>query len=122
MENTNEQEPEQTQESKNFINFNQQYFNGGTALPNSTAILVLGIISLVFCWCYGIFGIIFGIIAVVLSKKSYEAYNSNPSIYTQASLSNLKAGKICGIIGLILGSMILLAVVLVIVYTISKKI
>ena len=25
-------------------------------LPNATAVLVLGILSLVFCWCYGLSG------------------------------------------------------------------
>ena len=25
-------------------------------LPNATAVLVLGILSLVFCWCYGFVG------------------------------------------------------------------
>lgn len=38
-------------------------------LPNSTAVLVLGILSLVFCWCYGIVGLILGIIAVALSER-----------------------------------------------------
>lgn len=36
-------------------------------LPNSTLVLVLGILSLIFCWCYGFVGLILGIIAVVLS-------------------------------------------------------
>lgn len=36
-------------------------------LPNATVVLVLGILSLIFCWCYGFFGLILGIIAVVLA-------------------------------------------------------
>ena len=35
-------------------------------LPNATAALVLGALSLVFCWCYGIIGLVLGILAVVL--------------------------------------------------------
>ena len=30
-------------------------------LPNATAVLVLGVLSLVFCWCYGIIGLVLGI-------------------------------------------------------------
>lgn len=69
-------------------------------LTNSTAVLVLGIISIVSCWCYGVVGIICGIIAIVLSKKDLEVYYANPNSYTLSSFNNLKAGKICGIIGL----------------------
>ena len=29
-------------------------------LPNATAVLVLGILSLVFCWCYGFVGLLPG--------------------------------------------------------------
>ena len=37
-------------------------------LPNATAALVLGALSLVFCWCYGIIGLVLGILllAVIL--------------------------------------------------------
>ena len=34
-------------------------------LPNSTAVLVLGILSIAICWCYGLFGVTMGIIALV---------------------------------------------------------
>lgn len=37
-------------------------------LPNATAALVLGALSLVFCWCYGIIGLVLGILAVVLPR------------------------------------------------------
>ena len=32
-------------------------------LPNATLILVFGIISIVTCCCYGIIGLIFGVVA-----------------------------------------------------------
>ena len=38
-------------------------------LPNATAVLVLGILSIVTCCCYGIPGIVAGIIGLVLYKK-----------------------------------------------------
>lgn len=73
-------------------------------LPNSTAVLVLGILSIVFCWCLGIVGITLGIIALVLAGKASKLYQENPGKFTPGSMSNLKAGKICGIIGLCLSA------------------
>lgn len=82
------------------------------SLPNSTAVLVLGILSIVFCWCYGIPGLAMGIIALVLSGKSAKLYTENPSAYTESSYKNLKAGKICAIIGTSLSGLMLVWVVI----------
>jgi hypothetical protein len=89
---------------------------GQAILPNSTAVLVLGILSIVFCFCYGIVGLILGIIAVVLGSKGMTLYNANPGAYTLASYNNLKAGRTCGIIGLILS---ILTVIGLIIYVIA---
>ena len=75
-------------------------------LPNSTAVLVLGILSIAVCWCYGLFGIAMGIIALVLSGKAKAIYNENPEQYTQSSFKNMSAGRICAIIGTILSSIL----------------
>lgn len=88
---------------------------GQNVLPNSTAVLVLGILSIVFCICYGFIGLVLGIIAVILGSKGMSLYNANPGAYTPASFNNLKAGRICGIIGLILS---ILMVIFIIVYAI----
>ncbi len=64
-------------------------------LPNATAVLVLGICSIVVCG-------ICGIIALVLGNSAIKMYDANPSAYTPGSLSNVKAGKVCSIIGLCL--------------------
>ena len=72
------------------------------ALPNANTVLVLGIISIVGCCCYGVPSIICGIIALVLAKSASDTYAADPQRYTQGSYGNLKAGKICAIIGLIL--------------------
>lgn len=69
-------------------------------LPNSTAVLVLGILSLVFCWCYGFVGLVLGIIAVALASAPRKAYLDNPDEYTEVSYKNLCAGRVCGIIGI----------------------
>ena len=42
-------------------------------LPNATAVLVLGILSLVFCWCYGFVGLILGILAVAIASAPRKA-------------------------------------------------
>jgi len=78
-------------------------------LPNATLILVFGIVSIATCFCYGIPGLIFGIIALVLSKKAIELYNENPDLYT--GYENIKAGKICAIIGIVLSSLYLLIII-----------
>ncbi len=85
----------------------------GVALPNSTAVLVLGILSIVFCWCGGIIGLALGIIALVLSGKAKVLYNENPSAYTLTSFNNLKGGRICAIIGTILSGLYLIYVIIV---------
>jgi hypothetical protein len=81
-------------------------------LPNGTAVLVLGIISLVGCLCYGIVGIVCGIIALVLAGKDLKLYNAEPTLYTPGSFSNLKSGRICAIIGLSLSSLYLVFLII----------
>jgi len=85
------------------------------SLPNATAVLVLGIISIVTCICYGVPGIACGIIALVLANKDTGRYLAEHGRYTEASYKNLRAGKICGIIGLLLSVLFLLMIVLFIV-------
>ena len=79
-------------------------------LPNSTLVLVLGILSIVTCFCYGIIGLILGVIALIFAKKDTALYNSNPELYT--GFENLKTGKICAIIGTILSSLYLTLIVI----------
>lgn len=74
-------------------------------LPNSTLILVFGIISIVTCCCYGVIGLIFGIIAIVLANKATKLYAANPELYT--GYSNVNTGKILAIIGVILNGIYL---------------
>ncbi|MGB8706130.1 MAG: CCC motif membrane protein [Gillisia sp.] len=76
-------------------------------LPNSTLILVLGILSLIGCCCYGIIGMILGIVAVILANQATKTYYANPEIYI--GYQNVKAGKIMGIIGIVLGTVALIA-------------
>lgn len=75
-------------------------------LPNSTLVLVFGILSIVGCCCWGIVGLVFGIIAMVMAQKATELYNANPEIYT--GYSNVKTGKILAIIGIVLSTLMVL--------------
>ena len=79
-------------------------------LPNSTLVLVLGIISIIGCCCYG-GGLILGIIALVLANKDQRLYYSTPGMYTQASYDNLKAGKICAIISITISALYIILLV-----------
>ncbi|MBT8273229.1 MAG: DUF4190 domain-containing protein [Bacteroidia bacterium] len=82
-------------------------------LPNSTLVLIMGILSLIGCCCYGLPGLIFGIIAVVVGNKATSTYKLAPENYT--GYENVKAGKIMGIIGIVLS----LIAVLVVLWAIS---
>ena len=94
---------------------NQQFNNqfGQIAVPNSAAVLVLGIISIALCWCYGVVSLTCGIIALVLGSKAMSLYKSNPSNYTISSFNNLKAGRVCAIIGLCLSALMLVYIIIV---------
>lgn len=70
-------------------------------LPNSTLILVFGIISIVLCCCYGL-GIILGIIAIVLASKAIKTYNENPEQYS--GYKNVTTGRILAIVGVSLSA------------------
>lgn len=69
-------------------------------LPNATLILVFGIISIVTCCCYGVLGLIFGIIALVMAKKATAVYMEAPEQYS--GFKNVKTGKILAYIGIAL--------------------
>ena len=94
-------------------NMNSNPFQFRPAAPSSTAALVLGIVSLVTFFCYGIVGIVLGIIAIAQANKSIQASNENPGMYSESSIGNAKAGKIMGIIGIILGALVLLYVIFI---------
>ena len=82
------------------------------ALPNATASLVLGILSIVMFWCcYGVIGLILGIIGLILGNKAVSLYKQSPGMYSEASFKNANAGKICSIIGLALCALIVILII-----------
>lgn len=62
----------------------------------ATGSMICGICSIVFCNCYGLPGIILGIIAIIQGNKAISLNGGIPD-------GTAKGGKICGIIGLVLG-------------------
>ncbi len=96
-----------------FDNFNAQ---GPIQVPNSTAVLVLGILSIVLCVCYGIVGLVLGIIALVLSSKAKALYYENSSAYSLSSFNNMKAGRVCAIIGTCLSAAYFLFVIFYLIF------
>ena len=78
-------------------------------LPNATTSLVLGILSIVTCICYGVIGLPLGIIAFILGNKAMKEFKNNPENYE--SSGNASAGKIMGIIGILLNTIYILTIV-----------
>lgn len=82
-------------------------------LPNSTAILVLGILSIIFA---GLIGIILAIIALSMSRNARHAYEDYPGDYTEASYSRVNAGRICAIVGLCLVAVLVTVILAIFVF------
>jgi M penetrans paralogue family 26 len=85
-------------------------------LPDATAVLVLGILSIPACSCYGIGGAVLSIIALVFYSKSIKLYNLQPNKYTTSSYNNLKAGRICAILGLIFSCLVIFIVIIEVIF------
>ncbi|UOK41930.1 MULTISPECIES: CCC motif membrane protein [Flavobacterium] len=90
-------------EETNFNNFEAQQ-----KLPNATPVLILGILSIITCCCYGIVSILLGGVGMYLANKDIKTYNENPSGYS--NFNNIKTGKILCIIGIVLGVLYLIMV------------
>lgn len=88
-----------------------------TNLPNSNTILVLGILSLVFCWWHilSIVGIVLSIVTLSLARKELFLFYTQPNNFTLSSLNNVKAGRVCAIIGLIISILVFVVALLTII-------
>lgn len=95
---------------------------GVPPIPGAIISLVFGIISLVFCWYFMIpiagiilciMCLIFGIIAMNKGKNAINLYNQTPDQYKKGSLGLAKAGKILGLIGLILNAIFIIISIIV---------
>jgi hypothetical protein len=86
-------------------------------LPNANLILILGILSILLSWWHfvSVAGILLSFLALILANREFSLYNANPSRYTVSSLNNVKAGRTCAIIGLII-SIIVFAFVMLLIF------
>ena len=83
------------------------------------ASLVLGIISIPSCVCYGIPSIVCGILAVVFARKADEAVANGLAAPNSKGLA--MAGRICGWVGLSFGLVYILFLIVVIVMTVIQR-
>lgn len=83
-------------------------------LPNATAVLVLGILSIIFA---GLIGIILAIIALNMSGNARSLYHNNPDAYTDTSYSKVNAGRICAIVGLCLVAVLVSVILAIVIFT-----
>ena len=77
-------------------------------LPNATAVLVLGIASIALCCCYGLPGILTGIIALTLYRKDEKKFLNEDK--NSADIRNLRTGRMLTIIGMSMSSIYFLYV------------
>lgn len=83
----------------NYDNYSNRNSESGKMAPEPVVILILGILSLLFCESV-ILGLVFGIITLVMAKNYREA---------TGELNGLaKAGKIFAIVGVVLSAICLL--------------
>ena len=84
-------------------------------LPNASTVLLLGILSIIFSfWYFSLAGIIMGVIALYIAGKDLRLYAIDPSRYTLSSFNNIKAGRVCAIIGLVVASIFILLIGMII--------
>lgn len=74
-------------------------------LPNATAVLILGILSVPACCGWGIIGLILAIVALVLAHSDQKLYYANPDQYD--NYSTVTVGRVFAVIGLILSAIFL---------------
>ncbi len=92
---------------KDILTYEQQ-----RPLPNATAVLVLGILSIVFCF-------ICGIVAFAMASGDRRNYQQAPHLYTAGSYELLKAGRICSIIGLCIWACFILLYAVIIIFAVG---
>lgn len=87
-------------------------FSGQQKVPNNVGILVLGICSIFpGCICYGVPGIVCGIISLTLASKANKLIQENANRFTPESIQLVKAGRICAIIGICTSSLFLIFII-----------
>jgi len=78
-------------------------------LPNDPLSMIMGILSIPFCCCCGILGLIFGIVGFITAGKDQKTYLADPEAYMESSYQNAKTAKIISIVGIALNVIGLIA-------------
>jgi uncharacterized membrane protein len=86
-------------------------------IPGANSSMILGIVGLFLSLCAGcgLIGFIISIVAFVKGKNAVSEYEANPTAYAQKSFQQAKAGKILGLIGLILGIIVIGLVIILLI-------
>ena len=72
-------------------------------LPHSQSALVLGISSIITaCCCWGVIGLVIGIIGLNESNKAIAIYREAPESFD--GISNAETGRTTSIIGIVIGA------------------
>jgi ABC-type antimicrobial peptide transport system permease subunit len=88
--------------------------------PNATAILILGILSIVLsCLGGGIIGLVLGIIGLILTAQSKRMIRASEESYDESSIKNVEAGRICAIVGVCLGGLLMVFWILYVLFFFS---
>jgi uncharacterized membrane protein len=103
-----EQDPfEEEYFSESRSSFGHVYRGDLVRVPFDKTVLILGILSIVGAFCFGVVGLIFSIMALALSTDPSRAYQTNPDRFVPSSYRQLKSGVTYGTVGLILSLLII---------------
>jgi hypothetical protein len=113
----NQQPPKKEHPFEQPLNQEPQFFQGpihqgATAqlpLPNAVLILVFGIVGIVLS-C-NIIGLVLNIVGLVLASQALKKADTQPGQYTESSIKQARAGRICSIIGLCIFGLAMIFVV-----------
>jgi uncharacterized membrane protein len=84
-------------------------------LPYASTVLTLGIISCFGMFCFGIVGLIMGIIAIIFYRIDKNRYQKDPLNYSNESFKMLNSGRVLAIIGLVLSSLFVFLILIAII-------
>ncbi|WKK67420.1 CCC motif membrane protein [Lutimonas zeaxanthinifaciens] len=76
-------------------------------LPYSRSALILGISSIITaCCCWGLIGVILGIIGLTNANKAIQIHEEDPNAFD--GINNAQTGKTTSIIGIIIGILLMI--------------
>jgi len=71
-------------------------------LPNTTAAMIMGVMSIPSCCCCGGFaGLGLGLLALYLASEGIKEYHEEPELYKESSFKNIETAKWCAITGIV---------------------